>query len=246
MYRFSLFFCLTLLLTPLFATAASNPRLGGVEASLGMNFPKIQAKRIAPTAIDGLFEILLPNDEIIYFSSQSGHLVVGEIWTKEGRNLTKESKGELMTAKVGMFPLDKAIKIGDGPNLVIEVADPDCPFCREGSAFLSERKDVTRYIFLLPLERIHPEAANKARYVLSSDDPILAYEEAMGGRFDSEPVPEFKDNGLLDEHLAVAKKIGLNGTPKYWINGKFVSGNNLKAIEQLLDSGKVTKPVEKQ
>ena len=238
MYRFSLFLCLALLVAPLLTAAASNPGLGGVEASLGMNFPNIQAKRIAPTDIDGLYEILLPNDEVIYFSSKSGHLVVGEIWTKDGRNLTRESKAEIMTAKIGMFPLDKAIKIGDGPNQVIEVADPDCPFCREGSAFLSGRTDVTRYIFLLPLERIHPEAAQKARYVLSSEDPILAYEEAMGGRFDSEPVPAFKDNGLLDEHLAVAKKIGLNGTPKYWINGKFVSGNNLQEIEKLLDAGK--------
>jgi len=241
MYRISLFICLAFLVTPLLTVAASNPGLGGVEASLGMNFPNIKAKRIAKTDIDGLFEILLPNDEVIYFSSQSGHLVVGEIWTKEGRNLTKESKGKLMTAKIEMFPLEKAIKIGNGPIQVIEVADPDCPFCREGSAFFSGRKDVTRYVFLLPLERIHPEAAQKARYVLSSEDPILAYEEAMGGRFDNEPVPEFKDNGLLDEHLAVAKKVGLNGTPKYWINGEFVSGNNLQEIEKLLDAGKATK-----
>ena len=56
----------------------------------------------------------------------------------------------------------------------------------------------------------------------------------MGGRFDNEPVPEFKDNGLLDEHLEIARKVGLNGTPKFWINGKFVSGNNLDAIKKLL------------
>lgn len=234
MRRFSLFICLALLAIPLFVSAATTPGTGGVEAALGMNFPNLKAQRIAPTSIDGLYEILLPNEEIIYFNPKSGNLLVGEIWTKEGRNLTKESKAVLMTAKIGMFPLDKAIKIGEGPNIVIEVVDPDCPFCREGSAFFAGRSDVTRYIFLLPLERIHPNVTEKARYVLSAEDPILAYEEAMGGRFDNESVPAFKDNGLLDEHLAIAKKVGLNGTPKYWINGQFVSGNNLQAIEKLL------------
>lgn len=240
MYRFTFLFCIALLflVSPVLAASAPDSRISGVEASLGMTFPNIQAKRIAPTPIDGLFEILLPNEEILYYNPKSGLLVAGEIWTSDARNLTKESKAERMTAKIGLFPLDKAIKIGEGPNQVIEVVDPDCPFCREGSAFFDGRTDVTRYVFLLPLEKIHPHAADKARYILSSKDPILAYEEAMGGRFDNEPVPEFKDNGLLDEHIAVATKVGLNGTPKYWINGQFVSGNNLQAIEKLLTAGK--------
>lgn len=234
MYRYLLIICLALFAAPFIASAASDPNVGGVEASLRMNYPNIQPQRLATTPIEGLYEVLLPNGEIIYFNPKSGNLVVGEIWTSDARNLTKERKAELMTAKVEMFPLEKAIKIGDGPNVVIEVADPDCPFCREGSAFFSERDDVTRYIFLFPLERIHPNATQKARYILSAEDPILAYEEAMGGRFDTEPVPEFKDNGLLDDHLAIAKAVGLTGTPKYWINGQFVSGNNLQAIEKLL------------
>ena len=240
MSRFSLFFCLALLFLvgPLPAVAAPDAPIAAVEAALGMSFPNLRAKRIAPTPIDGLFEILLVNEEILYFNPQSGLLIAGEIWTSDARNLTKESKAELMTAKVGMFPLDKAIKIGAGPNIVIEVSDPDCPFCREGSAFFAQRSDVTRYVFLLPLEKIHPRATDKARYILSAEDPILAYEEAMGGRFDNEPIPAFEDNGLLAEHLAVAAKVGLNGTPKYWINGKFVSGNNLQAIEKLLSAGK--------
>jgi len=240
MYRFllSCSLLLVLLAAPRLVSAASEPGFAAIESSLGMYFPQVQAKRIAATPLPGLYEILLPNEEILYFSPQTGHLIAGQVYSSEGRNLTRDRKAELMTAKVGMFPLDKAIKIGNGPNTVIEVADPDCPFCREGSAFFSERKDVTRYIFLFPLERIHPEAANKARFILSSVDPILSYEEAMGGRFDSEPVPPFKDNGLLDDHIAVAKAVGITGTPKYWINGQFVSGNNLQEIEKLLDAGK--------
>ncbi|PLX90995.1 MAG: protein-disulfide isomerase [Desulfuromonas sp.] len=234
MIRWLIFCCLSLFTSATLSMAAADNPPGGVAAALGMNFPNIQPQRIAPTPVPGLYEILLPNEEILYFNPQSGHLIAGEIWTKDARNLTRESKAELMTAKIGMFPLEKAIKIGNGPNQVIEVVDPDCPFCREGSAFFAGRDDVTRYVFLLPLERIHPNVTEKARYILSAEDPILAYEEAMGGRFDNEPVPEFKDNGLLDEHLEIARKVGLNGTPKFWINGKFVSGNNLDAIKKLL------------
>ena len=139
----------TLLCAP--AIAAPDPQLGAVEASLEMSFPKVQVERIRATPITGIYELLMPNGEILYFSPQSRHLFFGEIWSSDGHNLTRDSKAELMTAKIDMFPLDKAIKIGNGPNQVIEVVDPDCPFCREGSAFFAGRDDVTRYVFLLPL-----------------------------------------------------------------------------------------------
>jgi thiol:disulfide interchange protein DsbC len=229
-------FCLMLVLpTVVTADQELQAQLKTVAASLEMAFPNIPLKQLSPTPVEGIYEIIAQNDEILYFAPRSGHILVGEIWTNSGQNLTRESKNRLMTTKLAMLPLDKALKIGDGPNQVVEVSDPDCPFCRDGSAFFSAREDVTRYIFLFPLDQIHPQADAKSRYILSAKDPETAYEEVFSGAYDKQPLPEFTDNGQLDGHIQIAKSIGINSTPRYWINGKFVSGSNLKEFEKLLD-----------
>jgi thiol:disulfide interchange protein DsbC len=243
MSRFVLcLFCLSLFL-PIVALAdpaseaqgAQLVQLKAVATALALAFPNIPLKQLSATPIEGIYEIIAQNDEILYFAPGSGHIFVGEIWNTSGQNLTRESKNRLMTAKLALLPLDIALKIGNGPNQVVEVSDPDCPFCRDGSAFFSGRADVTRYIFLFPLDKIHPQAEAKARYILSAEDPEAAYEEVFSGAYDKQPLPEFKDNGRLDSHREIAQKIGINSTPRYWINGSFVSGSNFKEFEKMLN-----------
>jgi thiol:disulfide interchange protein DsbC len=236
-----LFFLLILIhCFPLLSCAASaqNDQFKSVATALNMSFPSIAPKQIDVTPVDGIYEVVTQKEEILYFAPRSGHIFAGELWSSAGQNLTRASHARRMTDKLGMFPLDKAIKIGDGPNQVVEVSDPDCPFCRDGSAFFSARDDVTRYIFLYPLDRIHPQADAKSRYILSAADQENAYEDVFNGDYDEQPLPEFKDNGLLDIHRQIVRKVGINSTPRYWINGKYVSGTRLKEFEKLLDAKK--------
>ena len=229
-------FCLPLLLPAAVSAAALQPEeTSAVTTALQMAFPSIPLQQVNATPIDGIYEIVTTKGEILYFASRSGHIFVGEIWSNQGKNLTRDSKNRMMTGKLDQLPLEQALKIGDGPNQVVEVSDPDCPFCRDGSAFFSAREDVTRYIFLYPLDKLHPKADAKARYILSAEDPEGAYEEVFNGDWDKQPLPEFKDNGQLDSHRKIVKNIGINSTPRYWINGKFVSGSNLKEFDKLLD-----------
>ncbi|MCK4691428.1 MAG: DsbC family protein, partial [Desulfuromonadales bacterium] len=85
------------------------------------------------------------------------------------------------------------------------------------------------------LDRIHPQAEAKSRYILSAEDQEAAYEDVYGGLYDNQPLPEFKDNGLLDIHRQIAQEIGINSTPRYWINGSYISGTNLQEFEKMLD-----------
>ena len=233
--------CLVALLCccPLLACAVAPPaeELQSVEAALSMSFPNIPLKQLNPTPVEGIYELVTDKDEILYFAPRSGHILAGELWNNLGQNLTRESKGRMMTEKLSMLPLDKAIKIGDGPNQVVEVSDPDCPFCRDGSAFFSAREDVTRYVFLFPLDRIHPQAVAKSSYILSAADQETAYEDVFTGKYDNQPLPEFTDNGLLEIHRQAARAMGINSTPRFWINGQYISGTNLQEFEKLLDQG---------
>ncbi len=208
-----------------------------VTQALRRDYPKLNFQQVTPGPIDGVYQVVADQSEIVYYVPATGYLLMGEFWTRDAQNLTQQAKADLMTEKAGLFPLDKAVVIGKGPHQVIEVVDPDCPYCREGSAFFAGRNDVTRYIFLFPLN-IHEKAEAKAAYILSSPEPEIAYEEVMGGAFDTQPLPEFKDNGLLKEHQRVGRQLGIHGTPKYWVNGRFVAGSSLKLIEQMLGGKK--------
>ena len=153
------------------------------EESFRKTFPDIPLESITPTDIPGLYEIV-SGGRIIYYAPGPEQLIVGEILTKERKSLTQARNNELLVKNFKDLPLEKAVKIGSGPHTVIEITDPDCPFCRKASAFFATRKDVTRYVFFYPIAQLHPKAEPKVRYVLCAKDQAKAYEEAMTGKLD--------------------------------------------------------------
>jgi len=130
---------------------------------------------------------------------------------------------------------DKAIKIGSGPKTVIEFTDPDCPFCRKASHYFDSRKDVTRYVFFYPLPR-HPQAKDKARYILSQKDHAAAYHEIMSGSKDKEKsfISTAAGTKLQQEHVEIARKSKVSSTPTFMIYGRIIEGFDLKKIEEAL------------
>lgn len=220
------------------AVDTPDPAVAAVKL-FAERFPELSAKTILPSPVAGLYEVQLDN-RIVYFAPESGLLLVGDLWAPPGENLTRKrmaeftaAKSESMAALGAAIPLEKGLKIGEGKNIVIEVTDPDCPYCRKGDEFLATRNDVTRYIFFMPLA-MHPNAPKKAAYILSAKNPEVALAEVTAGKYDKNPLPEFKDNGRLAEQKAVVSKLGVSSTPNYWVNGTFVSGANLEAIGKLL------------
>lgn len=216
-------------------TAFSFDKHADVGAKLKRNFPNMQFSEINDSPIKGMYEVIT-GDNIIYFVPETDNLVFGEIWSKDGKSFTSIAKQKLVSKKITSLPLEKAVKIGNGKNIVIEVTDPDCPYCRKASVFFDKRDDVTRYIFMLPLTQIHPNAEKKSRFILSSKEQIKAYKEVMSGRYDQEgSLPDFADNNLVQEHQKIAAMLGVKGTPNFWINGNHIGGADFAAIEKLLN-----------
>jgi thiol:disulfide interchange protein DsbC len=218
----------------LFAEVETKPT---VEELIRIRFSEIPIEGIGKTQIDGLYEIAF-EEKIVYYHPQSGLTIVGEILTKDGISLTARKKAEMTAARIKNLPLEKAIRIGNGKHTVIEVVDPDCPFCRKTAAFFRKRSEVTRYVFLLPITEIHPEAERKSRYILCAPDRKLAYEEVLSGRLDHESFETCEDaavSELLEEHKRIARRLGVRGTPTMWIDGEFVSGADFKKIARILE-----------
>ena len=219
-----------------------SPDLAEATQKLQSIFPKMRVDSVQHSPISGILEVV-SGDRIIYFAPASGNVLVGDLYSKDKKNLTKARMVEIMAARVAKLPLDQGLKIGNGPNQVIEVTDPDCSYCRKGSKFFSSRTDVTRYVFLMPLD-MHPQARTKSQYILSAKDPQAAYEEVFSGKFDQAPLPPFQDNGWLDRQTKVIEPLGVNSTPTYWVNGTYISGSNLRVISNLLEPSGENKPDE--
>lgn len=210
-----------------------------VEEAMRKVFPNIGSDGFRESPVKGLYEIAA-GSQIFYFHP-NGYLIFGEIWSKDGKSITAERRSEITAAKLKDLSLDKAIKIGSGKNKIIEISDPDCSYCRKASGFFSKRTDVTRYVFLYPLKQIHPDAEKKSKYILCSADRQRAYEEVFEGKMDKAftlaSSCEPKSSELLLEHEKTVNGLGIKGTPAFLINGQFIAGANIPAIESLLEGG---------
>lgn len=220
--------------------------------TLNETFPNFAVSGIKESEIEGLYEVIA-GDMIFYFSPK-GYLIFGEIWTKDGKNLTAEKREAAASVKISK-KLDEikkvAVRIGseDAKITVIEVSDPDCSYCRKASVYFDNKKDVVRYVIFHPLAQIHPDAARKSKHIICSDNKEQAYKDVFSGALDSKPSPltkecEQKSSPIMAEHDKISKELGVKGTPAFWImNGekgkvKYVSGANIPVITETINAFK--------
>ena len=198
----------------------------------------ISVEAVEKTPIEGIYEIVANKGGIIfYYAPKSGLIIFGEIYDKNKKSLTQEKHDQLQASKLTDIPLDKAIKIGTGKNKVIEFTDPDCPYCRQAAEYF-KNKNVTKYVYLIPITQLHPKAEEKAKYILAAEDKVKAYYEVMSGAKDKDDLSSQKIskevNDMYQAQQSIGNKIGITGTPAFWINGKYVPGANIKMFDTLL------------
>lgn len=215
-------------------SAVAAPLTVEPEKAFRQAFPQVRMDSIRPTDIKGLYEVTY-GQNILYYFQENDYIFVGDIYEKDGKNLTAERWRELIVALVKTLPLEKAVKIGDGKKVIIEFSEPDCPFCRTASEYLSKRTDVTRYVFFAPLA--HPAAINKIHYILEAENKTAAYGEMMRGSEipQSAPIASEAVKALAQEHMELARKIGVQGTPTFFINDQMVVGADMQKLDALLD-----------
>jgi len=203
------------------------------EVTLRRVLPNLQFESIGPTEITGLYEVI-SGQNVFYYYPEKEYLIFGDIFTVSGQNITAEKKSEIASNMAKSLPLEKAVRIGNGRTTVIEFTDPDCPYCKKAYDFFKARNDVTIYSFFSPL--VHPAAISKIYYILNAVDKAKAYHEVFEGKSLSPPPEGYSDavKKLAAEHMALAKSVGVTGTPTFFINGKQVVGADFQQIEKLL------------
>ena len=212
-----------------------------LDASLKKNFPQLHYESLQPSNIKGLYEVETARG-IVYYAPDAACLIIGNIFSMEGRNITRQRHNEKILARAKNLPLDKALKVGSGRHTIIEITDPDCPYCRKAAQALSGKDDLTRYIFFYPLSK---SSADKVRHILCAPDPQEAYKESYRGLLDKKTLalcekPAVQE--LMKTHQEQGRRLGVEGTPYFIINGHhIVPGADIPVIEKLLAA-----PIEKK
>ncbi len=218
------------------------------EETLKADYPNLQFTSISQTAIEGLYEVVAGMN-ILYYAPKAHYLVIGEIFTKDGKDISADSRDKAIASLLDDIPLDKAVKIGKGKYKVIMFTDVDCPYCRKVEDYFKDKKDVTRYIFLTPLEELHPKSMAKSVHILCANNPAKVYLDTVSGKYDTDPpqtdyksCDKAKVKAALAEYHSTANKLGAKGTPYLFVNGVVVRGADFAKIDELLGYDKKTAP----
>ncbi len=142
---------------------------------------------------------------------------------------------QLIREQIRSIPKDKAIVVGKGSKELIAVINPDCPHCRAEWRELRKHLDELKiYIFVFPFKTWGEENLKKSYYIACSENKLKALDEVMLGKLDGK-VPEVKRCKLVDEHLKVVDKLGVNGVPYNIIpnKNKIIEGFSKDLLKEL-------------
>jgi thiol:disulfide interchange protein DsbC len=225
----------------LLAAAASHADEASIRKAVQAKFPQAELQSVTKLPYLGLYEVVVSN-EILYTDENFEYIIYegNIIETKSDRNLTAERKRKLATIPFDELPLELAFKKvkGKGERKMAVFSDPDCPFCRRIEGDLAKLDNVTIYMFMFPIDGLHPQASDKAKRIWCSADKVKAWDDYLNKGIAPTAAPTC-DNPV-DKLVEFGSRRGINATPTLvFANGDRVPGAISAAqIEKLLSSAK--------
>jgi thiol:disulfide interchange protein DsbC len=216
----------------LFASAfsiasASADDISELKAKLHDKYPSTAITEIRPAPLGDLYEIDMGRN-IAYTDANAKYLLFGHVFdmaTQE--DLTQKRLDEVSKVAFDKLPLDKAIKIvkGKGTHRFAVFSDPDCPFCKKLETSLKGENDYTEYVFLFPIDGLHPGATAKAESIWCAGPEKARAKAWVNAVADGkEPISKHCANPIADNQK-LGSSFGVQGTPTLInANGKLVPG----------------------
>jgi thiol:disulfide interchange protein DsbC len=175
------------------------------------NLPAIDA--VTPSVMNGLWEIRL-GSELIYSDASGSFVIDGEIIdTRLRLNVTEQRLAQLTAVDFPKLPLKDAVvwKQGTGARRLVVFADPNCGYCKQLERDLNGVRDLTVYVFLVPV--LGGDSQEKSRAIWCARERGKAW---RGWMLDGAVPPAAAakcDSSVLERNLALGRKHGVVGTP---------------------------------
>ncbi|WP_126448123.1 DsbC family protein [Sulfuricystis multivorans] len=216
-----------------------------VLANLRQKYPSTVFKSVTATNLPGIYEVVMGKN-VAYVEESGRYFLFGHLFDMQTQ--TDLTEGKIMAEQVAKIdfnslPLKDAITIvrGDGSRKVAIFSDPDCPYCKQLENNIANLTNVTIYLFMFPIDQLHPQAKTKAVAVWCSADKAKAWEGLMRRN----EIPTGSCEHPIDRNVALAESLGINGTPTVILpDGSIIPGAPSAAkLEQMLNqaTGKVAK-----
>lgn|GEM_PF-485130 len=186
---------------------AKYPEVKNVEISKSFkNFYSIKNQDSSEVFISDDFKFLIRGTIL---DLETGHNVNNAIVTNS--DITKKSNiNSKPKIDISELNLDDAIKIGNGANRLYIFSDPQCPYCKNLENVFGKIKDVTVYIFPLPLISIHPHSEEVAISIWCSENREKSWTQYV--EQSTEPILKTCSNPIQRVAL-LASKYSINATP---------------------------------
>lgn len=205
---------------------ASDDVTTKLQQTLQQRFPTIRIETVQPSPVPGLYQVIA-GQQVVYTDASGDHMIVGRMMDTQTRHdMSADALDDYYTVNFKTLPLNEAIKIvkGNGGRKIALFADPDCPYCRQLEQNMRSMTDVTVYLFLFPLEQVHPHATADAKAIWCSPDRASAWENWM---LDRTPIPG--GGSCADDPIqkirALADSLHIHATPTFFLeDGKRIGG----------------------
>lgn len=195
---------------PAAPTPFKQPDLTQLQAAL----PGVKPDSVAPTAIPGLYEVVL-GGQVMYLSADGRFAVQGDVVDLNARtNLTENRRGELRGKAIEAVGENNMVVFApEGPTkyTVTVFTDIDCGYCRKMHSQIADyNKEGIKIRYLwFPREGVGSEAFDKAVAVACADNRQEALTRAKRG----EKVESKTCDNPVQAQYELGQKLGIRGTP---------------------------------
>jgi thiol:disulfide interchange protein DsbC len=201
-------------------TADSNLEL--VQKTLQKIMPRGKPDSVAESTIAGLYEAVY-GSQIVYVTADGRYMVEGDIYDINKRvNLTEGKRQGGRAKAVKSIDVDSLIvfKAKETKYVITAFTDIDCGYCRKLHREMADYNKLgieIRYA-AFPRSGVNTESYFKAQNVWCAKDQQKAMNFAKSGAKleQLKTLEQVKDKDCkepIDKHMAVAREVGVTGTP---------------------------------
>ena len=192
---------------------ASSIAFAGIPEDITAKFPQAVGAKISPAFSN--FWSVVKGDEVIYVSDDLKYFISGNVIEAETqKNLTQAlAEANRPKVKISELKLKDAIKVrdgGSGAKKIYVFSDPECPYCQRLEKSFDQLKNITVYVFPMPLASLHPSAPAISESAWCAKDQGKAWHDYVANNVEIAPA---KCDNPIERNLAIAAKYQIRGTP---------------------------------
>lgn len=198
-----------------------------LRASMARIAPDMQITSIAESVMPGVYEVV-SGAQVFYLTPDGRYMLEGSIIDLEHRvDVSEQRRGTLQMSLINDVPEDQMLvfnnEAGDAERSITVFTDTDCGYCQRLHQEIETITDANirvRYL-LFPRAGIESASSTELQSVWCASDQ----QEAMTIAKTGGQVPAASCENPIESHMAVARQVGLRGTPLIYLdNGTKIPG----------------------